>query len=65
VAPRLERDDDREADDDEGEEEMRHHGERMEAQDHGQPSKRDLRDRTEERRERDVPDPLRKALDPS
>jgi len=64
MAPSLEHDDDREPDDDEREEEVRHHRERMEAQNHRDSSEWDLRHRAEERRERDPPDPRRQALDP-
>ena len=52
VAPRLERDDDRERDDDEREQEVGHHGERVQVEDHREAAERDLGDRAEERRER-------------
>ena len=54
AAPRLERDDDRERDDDEREQEVRHHRERVELEDHGDPAERDLRDRAEERGQREA-----------
>ena len=61
VAPGLEGDDHRERDDDEREQEVRHHGERVQLEDHGDPAERHLRDRAEERRERRIRDPARRG----
>ena len=47
ATPRLERDDDGEPDDDEREQEVRHHEQRVEVEDHRDPAERDLRDGAE------------------
>ena len=65
MTPRLERDDDRECDDDEREQEVGHHGERVEVEDHRQAAERNLGDRAEERRERGPADPRREPCDPA
>ena len=65
VAPRLEHDDDRERDHDERQQEVGHHGERVEVEDHRQAAERDLGDRAEERRERRTTDPRREPCHPA
>lgn len=65
MAPRLERDDDRERHDDEREQEVRHHRERVEIEDHGQPAKRDLGNGASERAERGAPHPAVEVGDPA
>ena len=63
MAPRLDRDDDGERDDDEREQEVRHHRERVQVEDHGQAAERDLRDGAEKRAERRASNPARQAVD--
>ena len=49
VAPRLERDDDRACEDEQREQEVRHHRDRVEVEEHRDAAERDLRDRAERR----------------
>jgi hypothetical protein len=64
VAPRLERDDDGEPDHDEREQEVRHDRERVQPEDHGHASQRDLREGSEERAQRNATDPRREPRHP-
>ena len=63
VPPRLERDDHGEGDHDEREQEVRHHRERVEVEDHREAAQRDLGDGAEEGRERHPAHPPRQPVD--
>ena len=65
VPPRLPRDHHGERDDDEREQEVGHHRERVQVEDHGEAAERDLGDRAEEGGERRPPHPPRQPVDPA
>ena len=65
VAPCLARDHDGERDDHEREQEVGHHRERMQVEDHREAAERDLGDRAEEGGERRPPHPPRQPVDPA
>ncbi len=63
VAPGLDHDDDGARHDEKREQEMRHHGDGVEVEQHGDPAERNLGDRAERREQRDDPHPPRQPVD--
>ena len=63
VAPGLDHDDDGTRHDEKREQEMRHHGDGVEVEQHGDPAERNLGDRAERRDQRDGPHPPRQPFD--
>ena len=64
MTPRLEGNDNRARKHEQGEEEVRHHGDGVEVEQHRDPAERNLRDRSKGSHECDVPDPAGQPHDP-